>query len=86
MIKELRTKKNYTQAEMAEKLQISLRHYVRIDNEQSIPRPDVFANLIKRLYSISWGGASLNQVAPKLSLFSNHFTQKPCIFVLFGYT
>lgn len=49
MIKELRTKKNYTQAEMAEKLQISLRHYVRIDNEQSIPRPDVFANLIKIL-------------------------------------
>lgn len=49
MIKELRTKKNYTQAEMAEKLQISLRHYVRIDNEQRIPRPDVFANLIKIL-------------------------------------
>ena len=49
MRKELRTKKNYTQAEMAEKLQISLRHYVRIDNEQSIPRPDVFANLIKIL-------------------------------------
>ena len=49
MIKELRTKKNYTQAEMAEKLQISLRHYVRIDNEQSIPWPDVFANLIKIL-------------------------------------
>lgn len=49
MIKELRANKNYTQADMAEKLQISLRHYVRIDNEQSIPRPDVFANLIKIL-------------------------------------
>ena len=34
---------------MADKLQISLRHYVRIDNEKSIPRPDVFANLIKIL-------------------------------------
>lgn len=49
MIKELRANKNYTQADMAEKLQISLRHYVRIDNEKSIPRPDVFANLIKIL-------------------------------------
>lgn len=38
------------------------------------------------LYSISWGGAFLNQVAPKLSLLSNHFTRKSCIFVLFEYT
>ena len=47
MIKEMRNKKNYTQEEMADKLGISLRHYVRIDNEKIIPRPDVFANLIK---------------------------------------
>ncbi len=46
MIKEMRNKKNYTQEEMADKLGISLRHYVRIDNEKIIPRPDVFANLI----------------------------------------
>lgn len=49
MIKELRAKKNYTQDEMAEKLQISLRHYVRIDNERTIPRPDIFAKLIQIL-------------------------------------
>ena len=49
MLKELRTSKGYTQEDMAEKLQISLRHYVRIDNERIIPRPDIFANLIKLL-------------------------------------
>lgn len=49
MIKELRTKKNYTQEEMADKLKISLRHYIRIDNEKIIPRPDVFCNLIEIL-------------------------------------
>lgn len=49
MIKELRIKNNYTQEEMANKLQISLRHYIRIDNETTIPRPDVFANLINIL-------------------------------------
>lgn len=49
MIKELRIKKNYTQEEMANKLQISLRHYIRIDNETTIPRPDVFLNLINIL-------------------------------------
>lgn len=49
MIKELRIKENYTQEEMANKLQMSLRHYVRIDNETILPRPDVFANLINIL-------------------------------------
>lgn len=49
MIKELRLKKNYTQDKMADELQISLRHYVRIDNEVSIPRPNIFAKLIKIL-------------------------------------
>lgn len=44
------------------------------------------AKLLFWLYSISWGGAFLNQVAPKLSLLSNHFTRKSCIFVLFEYT
>lgn len=49
MIKELRIKNKYTQEEMANKLQISLRHYIRIDNETIIPRPDVFSNLINIL-------------------------------------
>ena len=49
MIKELRIKNKYTQDAMAEELQISLRNYVRIDNEQIIPRPDIFAKLIKTL-------------------------------------
>lgn len=46
MIKELRIKKNYTQEEMSNMLNISLRHYIRIDNERIIPRPDIFNNLI----------------------------------------
>lgn len=49
MIKELRIKKNYTQEEMADMLNISLRHYVRIDNEKTIPRPDVFNDIINIL-------------------------------------
>lgn len=49
MIKELRAKKNYTQEKMADMLKISLRHYVRIDNEKTIPRQDVFAQIIQVL-------------------------------------
>lgn len=49
MIKELRIKKEYTQEDMSNMLQVSLRHYVRIDNEKTIPRPDIFALLIKIL-------------------------------------
>ena len=49
MIKELREEKGYTQESLAGELQISLRHYVRIDNERTIPRPDIFALLIKLL-------------------------------------
>lgn len=49
MIKELRIKKDYTQEEMADMLKISLRHYVRIDNEKTIPRPDVLNNIINIL-------------------------------------
>ena len=37
MIKEKRKLKNLTQEEMAEKLGISLRQYVRIDNEKAFP-------------------------------------------------
>ena len=49
MIKELRNKKGYTQEQLADTLQISLRHYIRIENESIIPRADVFYNLINTL-------------------------------------
>lgn len=46
MIKEKRKLKNYTQENMAELLNISLRQYVRIDKEEDLPRRDVLKNLI----------------------------------------
>ena len=49
MIKEKRKIKNYTQEDMSRRLGISLRQYVRIDNEQDLPRRDVLKNLIKEL-------------------------------------
>ena len=49
MIKEKRRVKNYTQEEMSKRLGISLRQYVRIDNEEDLPRRDVLKNLITEL-------------------------------------
>lgn len=49
MIKEKRVSKNLTQEEMSQKLGVSLRQYVRIDNEESLPRKDVLAKLIVEL-------------------------------------
>jgi transcriptional regulator with XRE-family HTH domain len=49
MIKEKRKLKNYTQEQMSELLGISLRQYVRIDNEEDLPRRDVLRNLITEL-------------------------------------
>lgn len=49
MIKEKRNFKHYTQGQMAEKLGISLRQYVRIDNEQAFPRRDILKRLIIEL-------------------------------------
>lgn len=49
MIKEKRKAKNYTQEKMSEILGISLRQYVRIDNEEDLPRRDVLKNLIVEL-------------------------------------
>ncbi len=49
MIKEKRKLKKYTQEQMSELLGISLRQYVRIDNEEDIPRRDVLKNLIIEL-------------------------------------
>lgn len=49
MIREKRKAKNYTQSDMANKLKISLRQYVRIDKEEDLPRRDVLKNLIIEL-------------------------------------
>ena len=49
MIKEKRKLKNYTQEQMSERLGVSLRQYVRIDNEEDLPRRDVLNNLITEL-------------------------------------
>ena len=49
MIKEKRNSMHYTQEEMANKLGISLRQYVRIDNEQAFPRRDILSKLIFEL-------------------------------------
>ena len=49
MIKEKRKAKHYTQEKMSQLLGISLRQYVRIDNEEDLPRRDVLKNLIAEL-------------------------------------
>lgn len=49
MIKEKRMSKKYTQEKMSKLLGISLRQYVRIDNEEDLPRRDVLKNLIIEL-------------------------------------
>lgn len=49
MIKEKRKLRNLTQEEMSEKLGISLRQYVRIDNEKAFPRRDILRKLILEL-------------------------------------
>lgn len=49
MIKEKRKLKEYTQEQMSSILGISLRQYVRIDNEEDLPRRDVLKNLITTL-------------------------------------
>lgn len=49
MIKEKRKLKKITQEEMSEKLGISLRQYVRIDNEKAFPRRDILKKLISEL-------------------------------------
>ena len=46
MIKEKRKKLGFTQEQMANELNISLRQYVRIDNEEDLPRRDILNKLI----------------------------------------
>lgn len=49
MIQEKRKSLNLTQEEMSERLGISLRQYVRIDNERAFPRRDILKKLINEL-------------------------------------
>ncbi len=49
MIREKRNQFGYTQEKMAEILQISLRQYVRIDQEVCLPRSDILSKLISIL-------------------------------------
>ena len=49
MIKEKRKSLGYTQEEMSAMLDISLRQYVRIDQETSFPRSDILGKLIELL-------------------------------------
>ncbi len=46
MIKQKRNELNYTQEEVANMLEISLRQYVRIDKEEDIPRRDILKKII----------------------------------------
>ncbi len=46
MISEKRKFYNYTQLQMANKLNISLRQYARIDKEEDLPRRDILRKLI----------------------------------------
>lgn len=52
MIKEKRKSLNLTQEQVAKELNISLRQYVRIDNEEDLPRRDVLNQLIS-LFKLS---------------------------------
>ena len=46
MIKEKRKSIGLTQEQMADKLNISLRQYIRIDKEEDLPRRDILNKLI----------------------------------------
>lgn len=49
MIKEYRKIRNYSQEEMAELLEISPRHYQRIENKESNPSIELFGKIVKIL-------------------------------------
>ena len=49
MIKEKRIACGYTQKQMSDLLNISLRQYVRIDKEEDLPRRDILSKLINAL-------------------------------------
>ena len=52
MIKEKRKSLGFTQEQVAKELNISLRQYVRIDNEEDLPRRDILNKLIS-LFELS---------------------------------
>lgn len=47
MIKEKRRQLGFTQEQISDKLNISLRQYVRIDHEEDLPRRDILNKLIE---------------------------------------
>ena len=49
MIREKRNARKYTQAQMPNMLNMSLRQYARIDKEEDIPRRDILRKLIEIL-------------------------------------
>ena len=49
MNKKKRKEKNYTQEQMADFLNISVRQYVRIDHQEDFPRKDVLKKLVNIL-------------------------------------
>lgn len=68
MIKEKRMKKSYTQEKMSELLGISLRQYVRIDNEEDLPRRDVLRSLI---YELELSNEEIGEYIRKMTNNSN---------------
>ncbi len=68
MIKEKRISKKYTQVKMSELLGISLRQYVRIDNEEDLPRRDILKKLILELdLSDSELGQYIREITNKIA-------------------
>ncbi len=68
MIKEKRISKKYTQVKMSELLGISLRQYVRIDNEEDLPRRDILKKLISELdLSDSELGQYIREITNKIA-------------------
>ncbi len=68
MIKEKRMEKSYTQEKMSELLGISLRQYVRIDNEEDLPRRDVLRSLI---YELDLTNEEIGEYIRKMTSESN---------------
>ena len=69
MIKEKRMEKSYTQGKMSELLGISLRQYVRIDNEEDLPRRDVLRSLI---YELDLTNEEIGEYIRKMTSDSNN--------------
>ena len=67
MIKEKRKEKNYTQEQMADFLNISVRQYVRIDHQEDFPRKDVLKKLVNILeFSTEEIGIYVEEILKKI--------------------